>query len=346
MKLDGRQLSRIVTVFAVLTAFAALARSAEPLPLVAGVELQPLKAQVARVVQALELAGAPLAPEAKQALDAALTEQDPAKSLVAIQNALDPLCVAGVTINPESRVKVAEGQASKKLVQHGWRVLLVKVANEAGVTAPLQVSSPNAAKLHKPSTGKADPPQSISPQDVSERWLDVSLNTSQPLNKALSGLPLEYRLIELYSRDVGGREAKLMFDVGQGTQDLGFRNELNVLFQCEPAVHVALEVLDDDGKPTTGQFVFRDAFGAGLSLSRTAHGARPVLSRSDLSPQRRDRAAPAGQIHGHLFARTGISHSDPRDQHPQRRDAPRKLSFEALDQAGRSRLVFRRSSCA
>ena len=74
-------------------------------------------------------------------------------------------------------------------------------------------------------------------------------------------MPLEYRLIELYSRDVGQREAKLMFDVGQGTQDLGFRNELNVLFHCEPAVHVALEVLDDDGQPTTGQFVFRDALG-------------------------------------------------------------------------------------
>ena len=81
----------------------------------------------------------------------------------------------------------------------------------------------------------------------------------QPLNKTLSGLPLEYRLIELYSRDVGRREAKLTFDVGQGTQDLGFRNEINVLFHCEPAVEVTLEVLDDDGRPTTGHFVFRDS---------------------------------------------------------------------------------------
>ena len=78
-------------------------------------------------------------------------------------------------------------------------------------------------------------------------------------------------MIELYSRDVGQREAKLMFDVGQGTQDLGFRNELNVLFQCEPAVHVALEVLDDDGKPTTGQFVFRDVLGR-VYPSRAPHG--------------------------------------------------------------------------
>jgi len=46
--------------------------------------------------------------------------------------------------------------------------------------------------------------------------------------------------------------------VGQGTQDLGFRNELNVLFTCVPAVKVELEVIDDDGTPTTGQFVIRD----------------------------------------------------------------------------------------
>src|SRR5207248_1986657 len=70
------------------------------------------------------------------------------------------------------------------------------------------------------------------------------------------------RLVQLFSRDAGKREAKLVFDCGQGTQDLGFRNEINVLFDCKPAVKVELEVLDDDGKtPVTGQFVFRDARG-------------------------------------------------------------------------------------
>ncbi len=86
----------------------------------------------------------------------------------------------------------------------------------------------------------------------------MSLYDAQPLNKPLSGLEVEYRLLELYSRDAGRREAKLAFDVGQGTQDLGFRNEINVLFHCLPAVAVTLEVIDDDGQPTTGQFVFRD----------------------------------------------------------------------------------------
>jgi hypothetical protein len=72
---------------------------------------------------------------------------------------------------------------------------------------------------------------------------------------------LEYRIIQLYSRDKGKREAAIGFDVGQGTQDIGFRNEVAILFECEPAVRVKLSVLDDDGKPTMGQFVFRDTQG-------------------------------------------------------------------------------------
>ena len=36
---------------------------------------------------------------------------------------------------------------------------------------------------------------------------------------------------------------------------------MNLLFDCQPSVPVKLEVLDDDGTPTTGQFVFRDERG-------------------------------------------------------------------------------------
>ncbi|REK15938.1 MAG: hypothetical protein DWQ37_07915 [Planctomycetota bacterium] len=222
------------------------------------VEWQPLSAQVKRVVQALEMVGAPLDADRQKAIDAALAMTDEAAAVKSVQQVLDPLCLVGVNINPESRVKVAAGQAPPELLQQGHRVFLVKVHNEAGVTAPLRVSSPNAEPLVKRSTGSPDPKITIKPNEVADRWLDVTTIDSQPLNKTLSGLPLEYRLIELYSRDVGRREAKLVFDVGQGTQDLGFRNEVNLLFHCEPAVEVTLEILDEDGTPTTGHFIIRD----------------------------------------------------------------------------------------
>jgi hypothetical protein len=233
----------------------------EPLPVVGPVELQPLVAAVKRVVQGLELAGTPLDEDRKAALDKAMSKEDAAQAVKEIQTLLDPLCVVGVSINPESRVKVAQGQSPLKLLQQGHRVFLVKVHNEGGVTAPLRVSSPNAQPLVKRSSSSAEPKITIKPNEVGDRWLDVAMIDGQPLNKGLSGLPLEYRIIDLYSRDVGRREAKLAFDVGQGTQDLGFRNEVSLLFNCEPAVEVTLEVLDDDGQPTTGHFVFRDGRG-------------------------------------------------------------------------------------
>ncbi|MBX7074836.1 MAG: CehA/McbA family metallohydrolase [Pirellulales bacterium] len=228
---------------------------------ISGVDAQPLAAQARRVAQALELAGAPLTPERRQALDQALALENQSAQVAAIQDALDPLCLVGVDINPESRVKAAPGDAPRQLVQNGWRVFLVKVHNEAGVTAELRVTSPNAKPQQKSSTSAAEPKRSITPADVADRWLDVALYKDQPLEKTLSGLALEYRIIELHSRDVGQREAKLLFDVGQGTQDLGFRNEVNLLFDCQPAVEVVLDVIDDDGQPTTGHFVFRDAQG-------------------------------------------------------------------------------------
>ncbi len=235
--------------------------AAAPLPVVRDVEYQPLRAQVQRVAQSLELLGSPLEAPRRAELDKALAEENLAEAIVAVQRVLDPLCLASVNINPESRVKVTRGEAAGSLVQHGWRAFLVKVHNEAGVTAQLRCDSPNAAPLHKRSSGSARPQAAITPRDGIDRWLDVASYDNAPLNKELSGLALEYRIIELYSRDAGKREAKLTFDVGQGTQDLGFRNEVNVLFDCEPAVEVVLEVLDDDGTPTTGQFVFRDTRG-------------------------------------------------------------------------------------
>ncbi len=232
--------------------------AAEPLPVVTDVEIQPLSASVKRVAQALQFAGAPLSDEQQAALDKALANTNEAEAVKQIQAVLDELCLVGVNINPESRVKVAPGEAPASLLQQGRRIFLVKVHNEGGVTAPLRVSSPNAEPLYERSHNGPLPEAKIKPNEVGDRWLDVAMLDGQPLNKTLSGLPLEYRLIELYSRDVGRREAKLVFDVGQGTQDLGFRNEVNILFNCEPSVEVILEVLDTDGTPTTGHFVIKD----------------------------------------------------------------------------------------
>ncbi len=223
---------------------------AQSIPPVMQVDLQPLKAQLTRLVQAHDYLGDPLSEDTRKAIERALHMADENQAIAEVQKILDPLCLIDIQINPESRVKVAPGPGRRQLVENGWRNFLVKVRNEAGVTAPLRASSPHAQSLHN------------SPQEkVIDRWLDLKVFNQQPLTRTLSGLELEYRIISLYSRDAGKREAKLLFDVGQGTQDLGFRNEVNLLFECLPAQTVKLRVLDEMNQPTTGAFVIRDQQG-------------------------------------------------------------------------------------
>jgi hypothetical protein len=231
------------------------------LPIVESVELQPLVAQVRRVVAALETIGEPiLSTEERAAIDAAAASTDERSAARSIQEVLDRHCLFGVTINPESRVKVERGPAKAELVEQGWRSFLVKVKNEAGITARLRFLSKNAASLFRQVDGP-DPPVEIGAAELRERWLDGSMFEQPPLLPALSGLALEYRILQLYSRDAGQREASVSFDVGSGTADLGFRNSVALLFEARPSVDLVLHVRDENGRPTTAAFVIRDRQG-------------------------------------------------------------------------------------
>ena len=238
---------------------------AAPLPVVTGVELQPLIAQVKRVTEALDYLGAPLSEKESRALEAAGALKE-AEAVEAIQTVLDAHCLVGVDINPEMRVKVAQGPAPPELVEKGWRTFLVKVNNQAGATAELRVISPNAQSVHDAPGRRTQSDdfyrkhaQGQAKLSNDQLWLDAEVFNKQPLRNELSGLPLEYRVISLYSRDAGQREAKLAFNVGQGTQDLGFRSEVDVLFHCTAAHEVKLHVLDENGHPVTAMFIIRDS---------------------------------------------------------------------------------------
>jgi len=238
---------------------------AEELPIVSGVERQPLIQATERLVSALEYTGSPISEADHAALKAAYQLGDDATVAAAIQKVLDPHCIAGVNINPESRVKIQAGAAPKKLMQQGWRTFLVKVHNEAEINPALRVESPNAGPVYLRGRGtrqKINPGDpTVSEADIDQRFLDMVLFNRQPQTPTLSGLKLEYRLLQLYTRDAGKREAQLSFHIGQGTQDLGFRNAVPILFDCEPAVKVVLGIKDHDGSPTMAALVIRDQQG-------------------------------------------------------------------------------------
>lgn len=232
---------------------------------VTGVERQPFVAATRRLLEALDFAGAPLSAESKERLEAAMKETDDRAAVREIQKVLDPLCLAVITINAESRVKVGEGPIKPELMEQGWRTFLIKVNNEAGINPVLVAESPNALPLYQQGKGAREEPRTkeklVNPEDVPDRFLDLNLLTREPLKEKLSGLLVEYRVLQLYSRDAGPREAMLSFHIGAGTQDLGFRSALPVLFDCKPATKVTLNISDVDGEPTTANFVVRDQKG-------------------------------------------------------------------------------------
>lgn len=223
------------------------------------VEGQPLAANVQRVVHALNFLGAPLAVD----VSAAVVARDARK----LQELLDPLVLAVVDINPESRVKAARGPAKAALQQAGYTPVLVKVFNHATSVARLRVTSrqagPSYAGVAKGTMERERQQHLRENENVrgEDRFLEIEMFGSPPMMPQLSGLEVEYVIALIYSSEAGKREAVLAFDIGQGTQDLGFRAEVPVLFDVRPAVAVKLGVRDFDGKPTTARLTFTDAQG-------------------------------------------------------------------------------------
>ena len=233
---------------------------AQDLPIVGTAETQPLRVHTNRLIEAMNYLGTPLPKDIQQKLKTILESED-SSATQRVQKLLDRYCLLGVTINPESRVKVDIGPAARTLAQHGWTQFLVKVNNEAGVTARLRVQCPQALPVHDSRIPGVIPPPSATPKEARDRWLDMKMFDGRPLVPQLSGLPLEYRIIQIYSRDSGKRAAVVSFDVGSGTQDIGFRNDVTVTFNCAAATPITLKVHDEHGKPTTASFEIRDPLG-------------------------------------------------------------------------------------
>lgn len=227
------------------------------------VEGQPIAANASRILDALEYLGTPLPADVSASLRQAIKKEDDA----AIQKVLDPQSLFVISINPELRVKVARGPADPLLQQAGFTPVLVKVLNDATVTRRLQITSPQAGPVYAGASEGILKRQAQTELKINEnterqrRFLDVEVFDKSPMTSRLSGLTVEYLIALIHSSEAGQREATIVFDIGQGTQDLGFRSEVPVLFTISPAIPVKLKIRDDDGAPTTARLEFRDKDG-------------------------------------------------------------------------------------
>ncbi len=215
-------MGRTATILVFSLVMLSSAQGQSPLPKVEGAEWRPVRDQCRSLLQALRETDGALPAEVEKKLAALLAEdvKDGDRALERLQELLDPLCLVGVSINPESRVKAARGPAPAELVRDRSIIVLVKVHNDAGITHALAVGGDELRTARNTDDG---------------RWLEAVVLTEKPLLSRLSGNRLEYVALRLIAREAGKREATLKFDAGQGTQDLGFRAEVPILFRVRPA---------------------------------------------------------------------------------------------------------------
>lgn len=225
---------------------------------------QPLLSNASRVVAAMKYLGRPLPESVAEKLGESIVSQ----SSQELENLLDPLTLCTVTINPESRVKVERGLVPAKLQRNGFLPFLIKIMNQGAVKSPLVVHSPQAgpsysgvAKLSMQRQEQLELLENPQEKGNPNRFLHLSFFTQPPMSVPLSGAPVEYAIMQIYSSEQGTREATLEFSVGSGTQDLGFRAELPLLFEIAPAIAVPLEIRDADGTPTFARLLIRDSSG-------------------------------------------------------------------------------------
>ena len=228
--------------------------------------LQPLAAQTKRLVEALAAIGDPLPSDALAALSAAYGSRDEQAGVAAIGKVLDSRVLLNVQINPESRISVSRGAAKAQLVEQGWRTFLVKVHNQAGDTTGLNIYCPQSRP-----TGRTSVQSIVGVHDFTngavdvvearDRWAYTETWDKPPMLKTLSGLSVEYRILQIYSRDRGKKEASLEVDAGLGEQDLGYRSTLPVLFDCLPSNNIPVHVRDSDGVPATAALLITDVLG-------------------------------------------------------------------------------------
>ena len=209
----------------------------------ATVPLQPLAQQVRQLEEALNYLGQPLPAEHRQINDA-IGKPDEAAAVAALETVLDRHALGDRRNQSRKPRQSGAGRGQAGTGGSGTRLFLVKVINHGERHRAVERGQPEQRRTSTfRSNGSPQPPIKLTPRDSADRWADISLYQRPPMRKRLSGLALEYQILEVYSRDAGQRSAKISFNVGQGSQDIGFRNDVTILFNAAAgaAHHAARE---------------------------------------------------------------------------------------------------------
>lgn len=237
---------------------------------------QPYFASVKRAVDALAKLGAPIAPKDSYRL-AYLAHQNNVNAVKAADEILHAYTLAELSFDGQGNGRVAPGGAQRILIEQGWQMFLVRISNPEGrkdnitFSTDLAGAGPGHMYLFPSSAQKAGLLDTVENAPlISKMWLisqlyetveTAVLGLAIPTIR-LSGLPIEYRVIQLFSRDPGAQRATLTLyrfpTTGDFPNDAG-RHEFD--FNCLPSRAVTFSVVDTDGRGCVASLTIKDEFG-------------------------------------------------------------------------------------
>jgi len=265
--------------------------------------VQPLFASAVRAARKLQELGDPLPADAVTQLSklesSSLSAADRRSQLEAL---LQPFVLVDVSIDEQGMALCAPGAAAPRLVQHGWRSFLVRVANPHRIEAELATFDGGTYGMidHQSHSARIALHDTLTvvPR-IKHAWLDTKLAAPGEL----SGLEVEYKVISLYARDDGVRSGGVMlFAADEHNHRSLSRSPLRIAgqrtgfevreygasfeFDCAPAREIQLDIREPDGRSCMAAITIQD--GQGRSY-----------------PSKAMRLAPDMFFHEHVYRATG-----------------------------------------
>ena len=237
------------------------------------VDAQPYFAAVKRALEALAKLGAPIS-AADAAQIAALVRQGDGAAVDRAEKILDRYTLVQLGIDPGG-VHVVAGGAQRTLVEQGWRMFLVRIANSAKRGDSIALStggSPGRMMLGGDGMAqRAFLMDTLNEAPLLEKmWLRLEMYEATSLVRygiefpsiLLSGIPIEYRVVQLFSRDAGRRRGDLtLLTLPKSSEGIGASDHRELDFECLPSRVATLGVLDTDGRGCVASLTIKDALG-------------------------------------------------------------------------------------
>jgi hypothetical protein len=240
---------------------------------------QPYFAEINRAVEALAQLGTPIA-AADATRIAALARQHDRAAVEAAETILGRYTLARLSIDSGGGAHVVPGDAQRTLVEQGWRMFLVRISNPGARTDSINFSTgwyyaATPARM-MPGTGGFNLAQRAFLLDtlnnaalIENMWLQAQLHGATPAMVygmdvqlvALSGFAVEYRVVQLFSRDHGRRSAALSLTAFAKNAGAGDSTSRTFDFECLPSRVVTLGVKDVDDRGCVAALTIKDKLG-------------------------------------------------------------------------------------